>query len=184
MHKILQGDDFWPRYWSHNVFLLIQSCCTWSHLVIAFSSKERPVIQWAERDLQSVSETDLVENYKIMREYLMQVGGLLPCHLCWITRLVWCRCHPCMGMFLFEMVCKARQPWLTLPNHVLGSHAQAAFVQLTSTFNLHSQVYGVRGGRGLIKVSWPRHIICAVVCMWTFLSSAPLRHGVTPKLFD
>lgn len=60
------------------IFLLIHSWCIWSQLIIAFLSKERPVIQWAARDLQSVSESDLVENYPIMREYLLQVGESTP----------------------------------------------------------------------------------------------------------
>jgi hypothetical protein len=40
--------------------------------------KERPVIQWDERDVQAVCEGDLVNNYDVLREYLFQVGESTP----------------------------------------------------------------------------------------------------------
>lgn len=34
---------------------------------------------------------------------------------------------------------------------MFGQNMQAAFILLSVTYNLHSAVYGVRGGRGLIR---------------------------------
>ena len=40
--------------------------------------KDRPVIQWDERQVQAVCEGDLINNYDILREYLFQVGESTP----------------------------------------------------------------------------------------------------------
>ena len=124
------------------------------------------MIQWAERDLQSVSETDLVENYKIMRGILDASGRVYsPAISVGSQGLCDVDVTHAWACFFLKWFAKPASPDLPCQIMCLDPTRQAAFVQLTSTFNLHSQVYGVRGGRGLIKVSWPRHIICAVVCM-------------------
>ena len=112
------------------------------------TSKDRPVVYWTPRERQVVSEGDIVQNYDLIKEYLYCVGHETPLpHQVHHEAIIYIfQFH----FFLTKLIELGHPiPPTTTKFKTLGY--EAAFILLSVTYNLHSAVYEVRGGRGLIR---------------------------------
>ena len=108
-------------------------------------AKDRPMIFWDTREKETVVENDVLNNYDLLTEYILAVGGKTP-----LPDLLH---HEVLHVFSLYVCVEANvkntytlYKWLITPGSV-----QAAFILVSVTYNLHQQVYGARGGRGLIR---------------------------------
>ena len=94
------------------------------------------MVYWAPRGRELVMEEDLIPNFELMKEYVPVVGHETP-----LPHQLDHEASCLHYMLDFFMANPAR----------LFQICQAALILLSVTFNLHSGVYDVRGGRKIIR---------------------------------